>query len=539
MVDQARARRLAKRISQIVAEALEHEVKDPRLTMVTITDTRVTGDLREATVYYTVLGETVDAEPGHRRRGRRAGQRHRRAALDGRGGHRDPAHPVAGVRAPTWCPTRPGGWRSCWPAPASPTPRWRGSPPAPAGGRPRSVPRPARGRGGRGLNGGRAGEMPALRRYRVPWMIRARATAASGLAPHRRRSGRGPSCDLSRHRRPRAAALLPAAATSAAGARPARRGHARQRARAGHRRCTGAAPAVASFGAPGLVPGRCGRSTCTGSSCPRRTRPAPELLVTCDAAEPRRLGRSPAGWTRPAPDHDRPPRPLVRACGSIDLVDARGHRGARPPCWTRWARRSTPSRRRCLYAGLFTDTRGFRAAGAAAAARRRADRGGRGPAVAAPGAGPPTRSPGWPPGQDPGRCPPRPRARGPGLVWAQVDAATARFRDQVVDVVAPPVRDGGPGVAALMSRWPTVVAALAALARPARRGRGRAALGGGGHRGRRDTLPGHRGARAGRAARGARGVRRSRRGPEPSPRTRSRPAATDERSSEDVDGGDP
>src|SRR5258706_398628 len=63
MVDQARARRLAKRITQIVADALEHEVKDPRLAMVTITDTRVTGDLREATVYYTVLGETVDATP--------------------------------------------------------------------------------------------------------------------------------------------------------------------------------------------------------------------------------------------------------------------------------------------------------------------------------------------------------------------------------------------------------------------------------------------------------------------------------------------
>ncbi len=63
MVDHPRARRLAKRITHIVAEALEHEVKDPRLAMVTITDTRVTGDLREATVYYTVLGETVDAEP--------------------------------------------------------------------------------------------------------------------------------------------------------------------------------------------------------------------------------------------------------------------------------------------------------------------------------------------------------------------------------------------------------------------------------------------------------------------------------------------
>src|SRR5690242_13337552 len=63
MVDQARARRLAKRISQIVASALEHEVKDPRLSMVTITDARVTGDLREATVFYTVLGTSVDVEP--------------------------------------------------------------------------------------------------------------------------------------------------------------------------------------------------------------------------------------------------------------------------------------------------------------------------------------------------------------------------------------------------------------------------------------------------------------------------------------------
>ncbi|MBW0091377.1 30S ribosome-binding factor RbfA [Pseudonocardia sp. KRD-184] len=63
MVDQARSRRLAKRISQIVAAALESEIKDPRLKMVTITDTRVTGDLQEATVFYTVIGDTVDEDP--------------------------------------------------------------------------------------------------------------------------------------------------------------------------------------------------------------------------------------------------------------------------------------------------------------------------------------------------------------------------------------------------------------------------------------------------------------------------------------------
>lgn len=63
MVDHARARKLAKRIGQIVASAIEHEIKDPRLGNVTITDTKLTGDLHDATLYYTVLGESVDAEP--------------------------------------------------------------------------------------------------------------------------------------------------------------------------------------------------------------------------------------------------------------------------------------------------------------------------------------------------------------------------------------------------------------------------------------------------------------------------------------------
>lgn len=60
MADTARARRLAKRIVQIVASGLEYEVKDPRLAMVTITDARVTADLRDATVYYTVFGDDKD-----------------------------------------------------------------------------------------------------------------------------------------------------------------------------------------------------------------------------------------------------------------------------------------------------------------------------------------------------------------------------------------------------------------------------------------------------------------------------------------------
>jgi ribosome-binding factor A len=56
MADKARARKMADRIRVIVAETLEQRIKDPRLGFVTITDTRVTGDLHDATVYYTVYG---------------------------------------------------------------------------------------------------------------------------------------------------------------------------------------------------------------------------------------------------------------------------------------------------------------------------------------------------------------------------------------------------------------------------------------------------------------------------------------------------
>ena len=82
MADSARARRLAKRIVAIVATELQHQVKDPRLAMVTITDARLTPDLREATVFYTVYGDepllaqeasdaaTAETDPDARMKGR-------------------------------------------------------------------------------------------------------------------------------------------------------------------------------------------------------------------------------------------------------------------------------------------------------------------------------------------------------------------------------------------------------------------------------------------------------------------------------------
>ncbi|MGO1404490.1 MAG: 30S ribosome-binding factor RbfA [Agrococcus casei] len=56
MKENPRARKIADRIRQITVDALRNEVKDPRLGFVTITDVRVTGDLQNATVFYTVLG---------------------------------------------------------------------------------------------------------------------------------------------------------------------------------------------------------------------------------------------------------------------------------------------------------------------------------------------------------------------------------------------------------------------------------------------------------------------------------------------------
>lgn len=60
MADPARARRMAKRIAAIVANGIELEIKDTRLDFVTVTDVKVTNDLHDATVFYTVMGKTLD-----------------------------------------------------------------------------------------------------------------------------------------------------------------------------------------------------------------------------------------------------------------------------------------------------------------------------------------------------------------------------------------------------------------------------------------------------------------------------------------------
>jgi ribosome-binding factor A len=65
VVDAGRARKLSKRIATVVASAIEFEIKDPPLAFVTVTDTKVTGDLHDATVFYTVRGLTLQDEPDY------------------------------------------------------------------------------------------------------------------------------------------------------------------------------------------------------------------------------------------------------------------------------------------------------------------------------------------------------------------------------------------------------------------------------------------------------------------------------------------
>ncbi|GAA3445083.1 30S ribosome-binding factor RbfA [Planomonospora venezuelensis] len=59
-MDAARASKIADRIQQIVAELLKRRIKDPRLGFVTVTDARITPDLSDATVFYTVFGSEAE-----------------------------------------------------------------------------------------------------------------------------------------------------------------------------------------------------------------------------------------------------------------------------------------------------------------------------------------------------------------------------------------------------------------------------------------------------------------------------------------------
>ena len=52
-----RSERLADLIRQVLSELLEREVKDPRIGFITLTEVQLTGDLRQARVYVSILGD--------------------------------------------------------------------------------------------------------------------------------------------------------------------------------------------------------------------------------------------------------------------------------------------------------------------------------------------------------------------------------------------------------------------------------------------------------------------------------------------------
>lgn len=52
-----RSRRVAQEIQKEVTDILRRRVRDPRVQDVTITDVHVTGDLQQATLYYSILSD--------------------------------------------------------------------------------------------------------------------------------------------------------------------------------------------------------------------------------------------------------------------------------------------------------------------------------------------------------------------------------------------------------------------------------------------------------------------------------------------------
>ena len=59
-----RSERLADLIRQVLGELIEREVKDPRIGFTTLTEVQLTGDLRQARVYVSILGEDEARKQG-------------------------------------------------------------------------------------------------------------------------------------------------------------------------------------------------------------------------------------------------------------------------------------------------------------------------------------------------------------------------------------------------------------------------------------------------------------------------------------------
>ncbi len=59
-MSELRVRKVQEFIKQEVSQMLLHDLKDPRLGFVTVTEVKVTGDLREAKIYVSLFGKDKD-----------------------------------------------------------------------------------------------------------------------------------------------------------------------------------------------------------------------------------------------------------------------------------------------------------------------------------------------------------------------------------------------------------------------------------------------------------------------------------------------
>ncbi|GLY10445.1 30S ribosome-binding factor RbfA [Bacillus badius] len=57
-----RSNRVGEQMKKELTDILNRKVKDPRIGFITVTDVEVTGDLQQATVYITVLGNEEERE---------------------------------------------------------------------------------------------------------------------------------------------------------------------------------------------------------------------------------------------------------------------------------------------------------------------------------------------------------------------------------------------------------------------------------------------------------------------------------------------
>lgn len=57
-----RSDRIGDLLIEVIAEVLREEIRDPRVAAVTLTDANVTKDLRQARIYFNVLGGAADKQ---------------------------------------------------------------------------------------------------------------------------------------------------------------------------------------------------------------------------------------------------------------------------------------------------------------------------------------------------------------------------------------------------------------------------------------------------------------------------------------------